>query len=163
MGPPAWLAVVFYRVVNILQSPVENYRLPSITWVISFILEPGVRRLPPVPPTLTHTLVHMHALPLLQAPCQPTEHGDRKWSRETRRLSTRLEPKPSLSHAPLHPLSLSLSASRTHTHTSALMDQTHQEAPFVFELVTPADAFPSSFRVFPSPGRWCWVLSWVYS
>lgn len=54
----------------------------------------------------SHLTPHPH--PLLQAPQQPTEPGDRKWSRETRQPSTRLEPKP-----PTHPPTFT----NTHRHT----------------------------------------------
>ena len=60
--------------------------------------------------------------PLLQALRQPTEQRDRKWSRETRQPSTRLEPNPL-------------------THTSARIHPNLREALFVFELVIARDAF----------------------
>lgn len=48
----------------------------------------------------SHLPLHPHSL--LQALRQPTEQRDRKWSRETRQLSTRLEPKPTHSHTHTH-------------------------------------------------------------
>lgn len=51
----------------------------------------------------SHLPLHPHSL--LQALRQPTEQRDRKWSRETRQLSTRLEPNPP-----------------THTHTHICTD-----------------------------------------
>lgn len=141
--PPVLLRVIFYF-VNIFQSPVEKLRaveIPSITWVIEPIMSHWfmlhlfhfkAERESCPPPPLQHTRTHVH-LPSSR-PCdspQSTETGNGAERRDSSAWDWNQNPPthhPTLTHTipPLHSLTHIL------THTSALMYQTHQEAPFVF-------------------------------